>query len=84
MTLQLLDMDSNLITQNDGPIPGMPTSRFGVLFDHIRTLTIPEDTPSGRYRLLVGWYLEDVRMDVVNSTNHIDNLFILSDSITVD
>gem|GEM_PF-829711 len=86
VTLALTDADGNIITQDDGMPAGYPTSRWrpGPDFSETRTLTIPEDTPAGEYKLYVGWYrASDGTRLQVSGGNIRDNLLILPVQILV-
>lgn len=55
--VQVLDADSNIITQGDAP-PTLPTRYWqpGETVTTRHMLTLPPDLPPGDYRVLIGWY----------------------------
>jgi hypothetical protein len=85
LTVQLLDANGRLVTQNDGPVAAYPTSRWleDVAFDDTRTLTIPAETAPGAFRLLVGWYNTETRMAVSGTAAAENNLLVLQEPIVV-
>jgi hypothetical protein len=54
--VHLLSDPEHVITQNDRQALLTDTLQPGDVFIQVHTLTIPQDTPPGAYRLSVGWY----------------------------
>ncbi len=57
-TVQLLDSQGRLVAQDDGALPGLPSTawRNGMALSDSRTLEIPPDAQPGTYTVFVGWY----------------------------
>lgn len=79
LTMQVFDLEGNLITQNDGTMWWYPTTSWAenVAFEDSRSLEIPADIESGDYELRIGWYrvIDETypRLAVINAEN-VDNL----------
>jgi hypothetical protein len=61
--VHLVDAEGRVVAQSDGVPVGWsrPTTGWatGEVVSEIREVTLPDDLPSGAYRLQVGWYLPD-------------------------
>ncbi len=55
--MHLLSDPKHVVTQHDRQAMLYDTLQSGDVFVQLYSLTIPEDTPPGKYRLSTGWYL---------------------------
>lgn len=80
LTVGLLSAEGVVVAQQDGPIPGYPTSRWltDVTITETRTLALPAELPSGDYVLYFGWYdpANDARLPISGGGADVrDNLY---------
>lgn len=73
LTVQILDAHNNLLTQADAPPLGYATNtwQIGYSFEEKRTLVIPDTAPVGDYRVAIGWYRGDIRLDGLHEIGQI-------------
>lgn len=87
LTVQLVSAGGELITQQDGPIKGYPTSIWipGVDVVDERTLSISPDIPAGTYQVMVAWYrLSDFERMTVTSEQTANQLLPLTEIAFLD
>jgi hypothetical protein len=82
---QLLDSAGRLVAQQDNlPVRGLaPTDTWqpGVVVRDPYRLQIPEDTPAGDYRLIVGLYTEAGRVPLTLTDGSTNEFFPISVSL---
>lgn len=86
-TVQLLDAAGTLVTQDDGDIPGYPSSvwREDATTSDQRRLTLPPDAVPGDYRIFIGWYrLSDFSRLSAAGEGAINDLYPLPFAITIE